>query len=76
MRGVSSSLWFETLVHVVGHLRISPSSSDQVVHSCQFHSYFSRDAERTRKVKEIEHMLSNQQAETNAMNRKKRKLGK
>jgi len=35
-----------------------------------------RDAERTRRVKEIEHMLSNQQAETNAMNRKKRKLGK
>lgn len=37
---------------------------------------FFRDAERMRKVKEIEHMLSNQQAETNAMNRKKRKLGK
>lgn len=35
-----------------------------------------KDAERMRKVKEIEHMLSNQQAETNAMNRKKRKLGK
>lgn len=37
---------------------------------------FSRDVERMRKVKEIEHMLSNQQAETNALNRKKRKLGK
>jgi len=35
-----------------------------------------KDAERMRKVKEIEHMLSNQQAETNALNRKKRKLGK
>lgn len=35
-----------------------------------------RDTERLRKVKEIEHMLSNQQAETNAMNRKKRKRGK
>ncbi|KAL9983530.1 hypothetical protein ACROYT_G005716 [Oculina patagonica] len=35
-----------------------------------------KDAERLRKVKEIEHMLSNQQAETNALNRKKRKLGK
>ncbi|XP_001640799.2 nucleolar protein 14 [Nematostella vectensis] len=32
-----------------------------------------RDAERMRKVKQIEHMLSNQQAETNEMNRKKRK---
>ncbi|RMX61455.1 hypothetical protein pdam_00003532 [Pocillopora damicornis] len=35
-----------------------------------------RDTERLRKVKQIEHMLSNQQAETNAMNRKKRKRGK
>lgn len=35
-----------------------------------------KDAERMRKVKQIEHMLSNQQAETNALNRKKRKLGK
>ncbi|KAJ7333628.1 nucleolar complex protein 14 [Desmophyllum pertusum] len=35
-----------------------------------------KDAERLRKVKEIEHMLSNQQAETNAINKKKRKLGK
>lgn len=34
-----------------------------------------KDAERMRKVKEIEHMLSNQQAETNAMNRKKKKIG-
>lgn len=35
-----------------------------------------RDAERMRKVKEIEHMLSNQQAEANAVKWKKRKLGK
>ncbi|XP_031569583.1 nucleolar protein 14-like [Actinia tenebrosa] len=33
-----------------------------------------RDAERMRKVKEIEHMLGNEQAEVNVMNRKKRKL--
>ncbi|XP_068709528.1 nucleolar protein 14-like isoform X2 [Montipora foliosa] len=33
-----------------------------------------RDADRMRKVKQIEHMLSTQQGEANEMNRKKRKL--
>ena len=33
-----------------------------------------RDTERAKKTKEIQALLSNQQAEANALNRKKRKL--
>ena len=40
------------------------------------HSFYFRDTERMRKVKEIEHLLSSQQGEVNEMKRIKRKLGK
>lgn len=53
------------------HYQIDKHQAYQYMICVSILSY--RDAERMRKVKEIEHLLSNEQAEVNMLNRKKRK---